>query len=229
MQNPAYNSKTDLYYNRDRPSIVSLIAEGPNTVLDLGCGAGAVGRNLLQLHKARDIVGVELFPAAAAEAGRHYSRVYTGDIEQMELPYDQYFDYVICGDILEHLKDPYAIVRKIHGWLRSSGVFVCSLPNVRHWKVVGGLLLGGSWEYKDAGSWIAPTCGFLHGNLPSGCWVTEGFSTCLKDAYQRTPLSTSQRVTANLFQDFLASQFVFAASKEQVERERFESISRFHC
>jgi len=131
MLNQAHISNQDTYYNRERPSIVGLVRTAPNVVLDLGYGAGAVGRRLLQEGKASIVVGVELFAAAAQEAA--------------------HFDYVLCGDILEHLKDPYSVVKKIHGWLKDDGRLVCSLPNVRHWKVLAELAFHGAWDYQDAG------------------------------------------------------------------------------
>jgi 2-polyprenyl-3-methyl-5-hydroxy-6-metoxy-1,4-benzoquinol methylase len=151
MINQDHTSDDDVYYNRDRPSIVALVAEGPNRILDLGCGAGAVGRKLLSVGKASEIVGVELFPSAAEQASKHYRRVHTGDIEEMDLPYGCEFDYVLCGDILEHLKDPYSVVRRIGGWLKDEGHFICSVPNVRYWEVLWNLAMRGKWDYCDAG------------------------------------------------------------------------------
>jgi 2-polyprenyl-3-methyl-5-hydroxy-6-metoxy-1,4-benzoquinol methylase len=151
MVNESHISALDEYYNRERTSIVSLIKPGPNVVLDLGCGAGAVGRKLISVGKATEVFGIELFASAAEEAARHYAKVHCGDIEEMNLPYTMRFDYVICGDILEHLKDPYTIVKRIHGWLKDDGFIICSFPNVRYWKVIFKLVFKGAWDYSDAG------------------------------------------------------------------------------
>lgn len=140
-----------MYYNQGRPSIVSKVKEGPNRILDLGCGSGAVGRRLLDQGRASEIVGVEIFPSASKEASQFYTQVHVGDIEEMELPYGGEFDYVLCGDILEHLKDPYSVVNRITGWLKEGGTFICSLPNVRHWSVLKSLVFSGRWDYVDAG------------------------------------------------------------------------------
>lgn len=151
MLNPAHSSKSDTYYNQGRPSIVSRVADGPHRILDLGCGSGAVGRRLQELGRAAQIVGVEIFPEAARAAARSYTKMHVGDIEHMELPYGAEFDYVLCGDILEHLKDPYAVVARIRGWLKPGGTFICSVPNVRHWGVLMSLIFAGEWRYRDAG------------------------------------------------------------------------------
>lgn len=151
MLNTAQSTDHAAYYNHERPSITSLIKEGPNVILDLGCGSGAVGRKLREVGKAGELVGVELFSAAAEKARAHYTTVHCGDIEEMTLPYGKQFDYVLCGDILEHLKNPYAIVERINGWLKDDGTFICSLPNVRYWKILFDLAVRGDWKYEDAG------------------------------------------------------------------------------
>ena len=151
MLNTAHQSATDEYYNQPRPSILSHVRPGPNRILDLGCGSGALGRNLLAAGKAAEVVGVELFDAAAQVASTHYAKTYVGDIEGMDLPYELAFDYVICGDILEHLREPEAVVTKAHRWLKDEGRFICSVPNVRYWRVAYELALKGAWDYGDAG------------------------------------------------------------------------------
>jgi 2-polyprenyl-3-methyl-5-hydroxy-6-metoxy-1,4-benzoquinol methylase len=151
MRNAYHVAANDDYYTRPRPSICSIVRPGPNIVLDLGCGSGSVGRSLLETGKAKEVVGVEIFTAAAQQASAHYSKVYTGDLETLALDYNHYFDYAICGDILEHLKDPYAVVRRIGGWLKENGRLVCSVPNVRNWRVLKRLVFSGDWAYEDSG------------------------------------------------------------------------------
>jgi 2-polyprenyl-3-methyl-5-hydroxy-6-metoxy-1,4-benzoquinol methylase len=58
------------------------------------------------MNKASELIGVELHPPAAEESAKYYTRVYQDNIESLNLPYAEYFDFVICGDILEHLIDP---------------------------------------------------------------------------------------------------------------------------
>lgn len=151
MINPEHTAKDDLYYNQEKPALVPLIPEGPHVVLDLGCGAGKLGRALYAKRKAVEVIGVEIYPAAAQEAAKFYKRVHQGDLENLELDYQGYFDYIICGDILEHLKDPYDQVRKIYRWLKKGGRVVASLPNVRNWRVIVDLVIYGKWEYADSG------------------------------------------------------------------------------
>ncbi len=214
MLNQAHISNQDTYYNRERPSIVSLVRSGPNVVLDLGCGAGAVGRKLLQEGKAATVIGVELFSAAAQQAAPHYSAVHIGDIEELTLPYAAHFDYVLCGDILEHLKDPYSVVKRIHGWLKDDGRLICSLPNVRHWPVIANLAFRGAWDYQDAGVMDRTHLRFFTRRSCFNMLREAGF-----DVEQWRMLIGGRkyqllnRVTFGIFDEFLGSQTVTLARK----------------
>lgn len=227
MLNQAHISNQDTYYNRERPSIVGLVRTAPNVVLDLGYGAGAVGRRLLQEGKASIVVGVELFAAAAQEAARHYSAVHTGDIEEMTLPYAAHFDYVLCGDILEHLKDPYSVVKKIHGWLKDDGRLVCSLPNVRHWKVLAELAFHGAWDYQDAGVMERTHLRFFTRRSCFNMLRGAGF-----EVEQWRMLIAGRGylllngVTFGLFAEFLGSQIVTLARKKTIQESKAGPMGR---
>jgi SAM-dependent methyltransferase len=42
---------------------------------------------------------------------------------------DRQFEFILCADILEHLRDPAGILRQLRGLLRPGGVLIASLPN----------------------------------------------------------------------------------------------------
>ena len=60
------------------------------------------------------------------------------------------FDAIVCGDILEHLRDPDRLLRQAKDWLKPDGTLVASIPNVRHHSVVRSVLEG-NWTYESAG------------------------------------------------------------------------------
>lgn len=79
-----------------------MIPEGPNVVLDIGCGTGQLGRVLREMNKVNEIVGIEIYAPAAEEADKNYNKVYRDNVESLILPYVEHFDYIICEKILEH-------------------------------------------------------------------------------------------------------------------------------
>ena len=62
-----------------------------------------------------------------------------------------YFDCILCLDVLEHLQDPWRVLRKLTGWLRPNGTVVASIPNVRYKSVVMDLAFRGKFDYQNAG------------------------------------------------------------------------------
>jgi SAM-dependent methyltransferase len=214
MINQAHLGLDASYYGRERPSIYNRIDEGPNVVLDLGCGMGALGRKLRELNKAKELVGVEIFETAGKEAAKFYDKVYIGDIEGMQLQYSDFFDYAICGDILEHTKDPYRLVSQIRTWLKPGGRLLCSLPNVRNWHVWSKLIFRGQWEYEDSGILDATHLRFF--TRKSGCKMVADagllVENCTMLTYGAKKLFLNA-LTLRLFEEFLALQFVVVARK----------------
>ena len=151
MENKAFTNQTDGYYNIEKRRMVTFFPDGPNIVLDIGCANGRLGKKLRVLNKASELIGVEIFPPAADEAAKFYDKVYRNDIESLILPYKEYFDFVICGDILEHLRDPWTLLDRIRGWLKPNGSLISSIPNIRYWRIIKDLMIYGKWDYVEAG------------------------------------------------------------------------------
>ena len=113
-------------------------------------GAGRLGEAVKARQETR-VVGIELNEIAAAAARQRLDKVLVGDIERLDLDFPSgSFDAIVCGDILEHLRDPDRLLHRARGWLAADGRLVTSIPNVRHHSVVRSLLEG-NWTYESAG------------------------------------------------------------------------------
>lgn len=139
------------YYLQTRDDLIKLIPEGAKRLLDVGCGGGMTGKALLEAG-AEFVVGVERFEEAARQASKYYSEVIVGDVEETDLPFpDGFFDSIIYGDVLEHLIDPWNLLKKHRRLLKSKGTIVISIPNIRHYRVIKKLVFKGEWRYTDEG------------------------------------------------------------------------------
>ncbi len=118
-------------------------------VLDVGCSSGYLARPLVAAGCT--VIGLEL-DADAAEAAREVcAEVLVGDVETMELPFaPASFDVVLCGDLVEHLRDPGAFLARVRPLLRAEGRVVLTTPNVANWAMRLGLLAG-RWRYTERG------------------------------------------------------------------------------
>jgi len=61
------------YYASERPEIASIFPENVNTVLDVGCGAGNLGRHLKK-SGVSEVVGIEISDEAAKLAEKNIHR-----------------------------------------------------------------------------------------------------------------------------------------------------------
>ena len=61
------------------------------------------------------------------------------------------FDCIVAADVLEHLVDPWAALRRAVERLRPGGTVVVSLPNVRSWETFRELGLRGRWPRRPSG------------------------------------------------------------------------------
>jgi len=97
-------------------------------------------------------VGIERDPAYAADAAARLDRVLTEDLEDFQ-DWDSLgaFDVVIAGDVLEHLSDPWAVLRRAAALLPPGGVAIISLPNVRYWETFWVLARHNTWPRRAEG------------------------------------------------------------------------------
>lgn len=125
-------------------------AEEKFSVLEIGCDCGA---NLLEIKKQfpnAETYGYEINPNAA-DIAEHFAQVAVGNVEEEALPYRQgQFDYILFGDVLEHLHDPERVIIYCRRFLKESGCIVASIPNLMHISVIGELLEG-RFSYADTG------------------------------------------------------------------------------
>src|SRR5262245_63042256 len=102
-------------------ALLDLVPPGAR-VLDVGCATGRFAAALRQ--KECRVTGVEINAEAAAAARARCDEVLEGDIGELlagELN-ERTFDVVVAADVLEHLVDPWSVVRGLRMLLAPGGV-----------------------------------------------------------------------------------------------------------
>ncbi|MBL8250142.1 MAG: class I SAM-dependent methyltransferase [Candidatus Competibacter sp.] len=131
--------------------LARLIRPG-SQVLDLGAGPGVLGRYLTEQRQCA-VDGIEANAAAIREAARGYRYLRCADLEQIELA--EYFvggryDYIVCADVLEHLRRPEELLVQLRGLLAPGGQLLLSVPNVAYAGLIAELLAG-DFRYRPEG------------------------------------------------------------------------------
>ena len=112
---------------------------GDRAVLDTGCGNGYLAGALAR--RGFRVTGID-HPGAHRPDFPASVELIERDLEQGLPRMYQQFDYVICADILEHLRNPGDLLDQIRGVLRPGARLIASLPNSGNMYFRWQILLG---------------------------------------------------------------------------------------
>jgi SAM-dependent methyltransferase len=124
-----------------RLDLLARIGADAKNVLEFGCGEAPLGQALKQRQRCR-VVGIELDPRAAAIARRRIDDVYCGDVREIVSLIQERFDWIVGGDIVEHLDEPWSFLSDLRRIATPGGKLLLSLPNIANASVVSDLLHG---------------------------------------------------------------------------------------
>ena len=149
MKDSSAGRKPDDYYGQRRPELVALLPDSLGRVLDVGCGAGGVGRTIRE--RATSLVGIELDEQAAALAREVYDEVLVGDVDARLDELEPPFDTILAYDVLEHLASPESVLRRLRALAAPGALLHVSVPNARHFTLVRDLVFHGTFGYTEMG------------------------------------------------------------------------------
>lgn len=144
-QTPAHNTVNN--------ELLSLVPATVRRIVEVGCMQGALAQVVRQRQPAVQFVGVDIDPDYAAVAALHCTAAIAANIETMDAgQFDALFpsDCWIFGDCLEHLRDPWAVLRRIRARIDENGCLLACIPNVQHWSLQMRLAAG-QFRYEDSG------------------------------------------------------------------------------
>jgi 2-polyprenyl-3-methyl-5-hydroxy-6-metoxy-1,4-benzoquinol methylase len=124
-----------------RTDLLARIAPDAKSILEFGCGEAPLGAALKQRQKCR-VVGIEIDPRAAAVARKRIDDVYCGDAREIVALIKEKFDWIIGGDIVEHIDEPWSFLSDLRNVCAPGGHLLLSIPNIAHAAVVSDLIRG---------------------------------------------------------------------------------------
>ncbi len=138
------------YYSHSRPEVRALVPRAARFVVDVGCGAGAVGEALRRDIPGVEVRGIEPNPEIASGAASCLDDVAVLPAEEGMPATWPSPDCLIFADVLEHLLDPWSTLKRWCSSLRPGTCVIVSLPNVGHHTVTVPLWKG-RWDYGVEG------------------------------------------------------------------------------
>ena len=216
------NQVPDIYYDGSRKDLVELIPGGVKRVLEIGCGKAGFAQNF---PEGVEYWGVEPDNDAANIAATKLTKVLHGTYDEVEaeLP-NNYFDLIVCNDVIEHMPDHDAFFQKIKAKFASGGSLIGSVPNVRYYLNLKSLLKGRDWEYQSSGILDRTHLRFFTYKNLERCLQENGFVVDalagvngIKKRYMPPKRIFRQIVIAVLGQDVRYVQFGFRISVDKKE------------
>lgn len=193
-------------------------ARGARTILDVGCSAGVLARDLKAQGSTVD--GIEYDAIAAEEARQVCRTVLVGDLESMDLGSldPAGYDAVLCADIIEHLRDPVAALARLRPHLKPGGKLVISVPNIANWSM-RLTHLAGRWDYQERGLMDRTHLRFFTLRTIRATVEQAGYEVTAVDvsvplpALRREPFNRLAHALGKAWKNLLGYQFIVTARR----------------
>jgi 2-polyprenyl-3-methyl-5-hydroxy-6-metoxy-1,4-benzoquinol methylase len=140
-------------------------------------------------------------------------RVVCGDVEAVALDFPEgYFDCVVCADVLEHLRDPWAVLRRLRPLVAEGGCVVASIPNLQHLKPVLKILLD-RFEYEEAGLLDSTHLRFFTLSTIRGLFRETGYRVERVECVRSRKMSLVTALSLGALRKFTTFQYLVVARK----------------
>lgn len=139
--------------NHRSPDLIDIMPLNAKRVIDIGCGDGKIAKEYHIRATPDYYMGVEVLPEDVEVARLFCSECILGNIEEfsaLEWSALSNYDLWVFGDVLEHLYDPWEILKKVRKSIATGGEIICCIPNSQHWSLQARLSMG-DWRYEKKG------------------------------------------------------------------------------
>lgn len=138
------------YHSLVRKDVLRICPSGlADKVLEIGCGTGETLAYMKQMGLAKHVTGVERSPTCVGRVNPALDVFLHMDAELFE-PTERY-NGILLFDVLEHLVEPFELLKRLAPCLEPNGYILISIPNIRNLGILKSLILGGEWEYQNSG------------------------------------------------------------------------------
>lgn len=150
-----YDTKTNEYFSRIRLDLLELIPKKyrNGNLLEVGAGSGNTLLFAKQNYYASSVSGIDIQSIEDSyQSSPEIHKFIIANIEQDVIPFkNKSFDVILCGDVLEHLVDPWKTIQKLKSYLSTDGIIIASIPNFREINTLKKICFSGNFQYEESG------------------------------------------------------------------------------
>ena len=154
LENTENNHWLNLRQDYAPVGLVNMLDFVPERGLDVGCFVGATSALIKSRHPGCHMVGIEPSQPAVEVARTRMDVVHAGLLEEVDFAAEGYgpghFDVIVLADVLEHIYNPWGVLKRLKPYLSPRGCILASVPNTRNLSVLSQLAAG-RWRYEPAG------------------------------------------------------------------------------
>jgi len=202
---------TKSYYEPCRNDLLSMVPDGTQRVLSIGCGWGKTEEALLKKNIQVTAVPLDIVIGKLAETKG--IRVIPETLEAMpKILAGEKFDALLISGLLHLVDEPVALLHHCHNLLINDGIIIASCPNLKHLAVrvrrhMGQPELQDLEDYKKSGvhqTSRSMICSWLQ----SAGFFVDQIEYVIEGRWKRY-----NKYTLGLAQDLWANEFIIAAKK----------------
>ena len=132
------------YADRLTPHLLRHVPLTAEVILDVGCGTGTLAAEYRRFNPRVRIFGMESNGEAAAIASPMLDGIARTDLVDRPMPFvlPEGVDCILYRDVLEHLADPWSVLRVQAEHLKDDGTILICTPNQDHWRNTESMLIG---------------------------------------------------------------------------------------
>lgn len=163
-----------MIYGSVNPPVFARIPRTARTLLDVGCGDGTLAR-VIRGEWPAAVSGITHSTEEAARARDVMESVLVTDLNRFDGAGLGQFDCVICSHVLEHLVDPWQLLRTLRPHMNPGGTLIVALPNLLFWRNRLAMLAG-NFRYTDGGLMDRTHCKFFDWRTAAELVTQAGFT-----------------------------------------------------
>jgi 2-polyprenyl-3-methyl-5-hydroxy-6-metoxy-1,4-benzoquinol methylase len=216
-----YEEKSKIYYSNIRHDLIAFFDERKySKVLEIGAAYGETIYYLKEKSLADEVIGIDLFEDQ--ENKNNYKKIdkfIFGNINEIDLSaYNNYFNFILLPDVLEHIYDPKKTLSIVLDLLKEDGEICVSMPNIRHYSAFVNIFLKGDFKYDEIGIFDYTHVRFyckknIQQLLESSNFQVIKSEGSIRNFKGKSFAKTINKLTFGLFEEFLSTQYFFMIKK----------------